>query len=59
MNNEITVLRSKIVKVQEDIAQTASESGSEKKRTTLLDYLEYLKDELRMMENDPRFNGNR
>jgi len=59
MNNEIDILRSKIVKVQEDIARTASESGSEKKRTTLLDYLEYLKDELRMMENDPRFNGNR
>ena len=58
MNNEIDILRSKIVKVQEDIAQTASESGSEKKRITLMDYLEYLKDELRMMESDPRFNGN-
>ena len=31
MNNEIDILRSKIAKVQEDIAQTASESGSEKK----------------------------
>jgi hypothetical protein len=58
MSGEIAILRSKIAKVEEDIAKTTSESGSEKKRITLMDYLDYLKDELRMMESDPRFNGN-
>ena len=58
MNNGISILRDKIIRVEEDIAKTANESGSEKKRITLIDYLDYLKDELRMMESDPRFNGN-
>jgi hypothetical protein len=58
MNNEISILRDKIARVEEDIAKTTNESGSEKKRITLMDYLDYLKDELRMLETDPRFNGN-
>jgi len=59
MNNEISILRDKIARVEEDIAKTTNESGSEKKRITLMDYLDYLKDELKMMESDPRLNGNR
>jgi hypothetical protein len=58
MNNEISILKDKIARVEEDIAKTTNESGSEKKRITLMDYLDYLKDELKMMESDPRFNGN-
>jgi hypothetical protein len=58
MNNEISILKDKIARVEEDIAKTTNESGSEKKRITLIDYLDYLKDELKMMESDPRFNGN-
>jgi len=57
MNDEISILKSKILKVEEDISKTTSEAGSEKKRITLMDYLDYLKDELRMMETDPRFNN--
>jgi hypothetical protein len=58
MNDEISILREKISRVEEDIAKTTNESGSEKKRITLMDYLDYLKDELKMLETDPRFNGN-
>jgi len=57
MNDEISILKSKILKVEEDISKTTAEAGSEKKRITLMDYLDYLKDELRMMETDPRFNN--
>jgi len=57
MTDEISILKSKIAKVEEDLNKTTSESGSEKKRITLIDYLEYLRDELKMMETDPRFNN--
>ena len=40
-------------RIEEDIKNTQGENN-EKKRTTLIDYLAYLKDELKMLEEDDR-----
>ena len=50
--NEITILKEKIKRVKEDIEKCLSEENSEKKRTVLLEYLDYLKDELKMLESE-------
>ena len=51
MNDEITILQEKIARVEKDLNESMAEDNSEKKRTVLTDYLEYLKDELRMLQN--------
>ena len=51
MNGEIELLIQKIKRVEEDIKNVQGENN-EKKRTTLIDYLAYLKDELKMLEED-------
>jgi hypothetical protein len=53
MNGEIELLVQKIQRVEEDIKNTQGENN-ERKRTTLIDYLAYLKDELKMLEEDDR-----
>jgi hypothetical protein len=53
MNGEIELLVQKIQRVEEDIKNVQGENN-EKKRTTLIDYLAYLKDELKMLEEDDR-----
>jgi len=53
MNGETELLKQKIERVKEDIENVQGEN-SEKKRTILIDYLAYLKDELKMLENDDR-----
>ena len=53
MNNDIAILQEKISRVDSDIKNSQGENN-EKKRTTLIDYLAYLKDELKMLEEDER-----
>ena len=53
MNGEIELLIQKMKRIEEDIKNTQGEHN-EKKRTTLIDYLAYLKDELKMLEEDDR-----
>jgi hypothetical protein len=53
MNGEIELLKQKIERVQKDIENTQGEN-SEKKRTVLIEYIDYLKDELKMLEQDDR-----
>jgi len=53
MNNDIAILQEKISRVESDIKNSQGENN-EKKRTTLIDYLAYLKDELKMLEDDDR-----
>ena len=53
MNNDIAILQEKISRVESDI-KSAHGENNEKKRTTLIDYLAYLKDELKMLEEDDR-----
>ena len=48
MNGEIELLIQKMKRIEEDIKNTQGENN-EKKRTTLIDYLAYLKDELKML----------
>jgi hypothetical protein len=54
MTDQISILKDKIVRVEQDLASAQNDSNSEKKRVTLIDYLAYLKDELKMLENDDR-----
>ena len=54
MTDQISILKYKIVRVEQDLASAQNDSSSEKKRVTLIDYLAYLKDELKMLENDDR-----
>ena len=54
MTDQISILKDKIVRVEQDLASAQNDSSSEKKRVTLIDYLAYLKDELKMLENDDR-----
>jgi len=51
MNEDIKILKEKIARVEKDLNDSILEDNSEKKRTVLTDYLEYLKDELKMLEN--------
>jgi hypothetical protein len=51
MNDDIKILQEKIARVEKDLSESMAEDNSEKKRTVLSDYLEYLKDELRMLQN--------
>jgi hypothetical protein len=53
MNNDIAILQEKISRVESDIKNTQGENN-ERKRTTLIDYLAYLRDELKMLEEDDR-----
>ena len=53
MNGEIELLIQKMKRIEEDIKNTQGENN-EKKRTTLIDYLAYLTDELKMLEEDDR-----
>jgi hypothetical protein len=53
MNGEIELLIQKMKRVEEDIKNGQGENN-EKKRTILIDYLAYLKDELKMLEDDDR-----
>lgn len=52
MNDHIKHLQQRIEQVTKDLNNTLSEDNSEKKRATLSDYLEYLKDELRMAQEN-------
>ena len=54
MNKQIKILQEKIAKVQKDIAENSADENSEKKRMVLSDYLDYLRDELRMLEQNNR-----
>jgi hypothetical protein len=53
MNGDIELLKQKIEHVKLDIENIQGENN-EKKRTTLIDYLAYLNDELKMLEEDER-----
>jgi hypothetical protein len=53
MNGDIELLKQKMERVKEDIENVQGEN-TEKKRTILIDYLAYLKDELKMLEEDER-----
>jgi prefoldin subunit 5 len=53
MNGEIELLKQKIERVKEDLEKVQGENN-EKKRTILIDYIAYLKDELKMLEEDER-----
>ena len=53
MNGEIAILKQKIERVKEDIKKVQGEN-TEKKRTILIEYLAYLNDELKMLEEDDR-----
>jgi hypothetical protein len=53
MNGDIELLIQKIKRVEEDIKNVQGENN-EKKRTILIDYLAYLRDELKMLEEDDR-----
>lgn len=55
--NELDILKQKIKKVEEDLDKTQAEENSEKKRITLIDYLAYLRDELKMLEDEQRELG--
>jgi hypothetical protein len=52
MNAGTIVLKEKILKVEQDLAKIQTEQGSERQRVSMIDYLEYLKDELRMLEQN-------
>jgi ribosome-interacting GTPase 1 len=54
MSDQISILKEKIARIEADLVKTQTESGTERKRITLIDYLAYLQDELRMLENDDR-----
>lgn len=56
MKSDIQLLKEKIAVVEADLEKTTIENGSEKKRITLIDYIAYLKDELRMLEDKARAN---
>lgn len=55
MNEQIKILEEKILRVEKDLITS---DNNEKKRTTLSDYLEYLKDELKMLQSDNFTKGN-
>jgi hydrogenase maturation factor len=54
MNDAIKILKEKISQVENDIERVVSEQGTERQRVSMQDYLEYLKDELRMLERNER-----
>jgi len=54
MSTESDILKEKIAQVQTDIERVNSQQGTEKQRMIMQDFLEYLKDELRMLENNER-----
>jgi len=57
MNEQIKALQEKIANVQKDIAENSADENSEKKRMVLSDYLDYLRDELRMLEQNDRLRN--
>jgi hypothetical protein len=57
MNGDIELLKQKIERVKEDLKNIQGEN-SEKKRTILIDYLAYLHDELKMLEDEDRIRNN-
>lgn len=52
--NDIEILKGKIARVEKDLANIHNEENSEKKRITLIDYIAYLKDELKALEDEHR-----
>jgi hypothetical protein len=52
MSNESTVLKEKIAQVQSDLERVNAQQGTEKQRMVMQDYLDYLKDELSMLERN-------
>ena len=52
--NDIELMKQKIAKVEKDLANINQEENSEKKRITLIDYIAYLKGELKELENEHR-----
>jgi hypothetical protein len=54
MNDEIKYIKEKIVQVENDLTNFQNEQGAERKRITLIDYIAYLKDELKMLEENER-----
>ena len=52
--NNIQLLKQKIAKVEEDLQNANNEANGERKRVTLIDYIAYLKDELRFLEEKQR-----
>jgi len=48
----IKLLLEKIRRVERDLSNAVSEENSEKKREVLSDYLQYLKDELNMLQHE-------
>lgn len=57
MSLSTSELKEKISKIDEDIIKLRSEVGSERKISVLNDYKEYLKDEVRMIEQRNRGNN--
>jgi hypothetical protein len=58
MKSDIEIYKDKIKFVEDDLASCQNENGAERKRIALIDYIAYLKDELKMLENEEREKGN-
>jgi len=54
MKSDIEMYKDKIKFVEADLASCQNENGSERKRIALIDYIAYLKDELKMLEDEER-----
>ena len=54
MKSDIEMYKDKIKFVETDLASCQNENGSERKRIALTDYIAYLKDELKMLEDEER-----
>ena len=54
MKSDIEIYKEKIKFVEDDLASCQNENGAERKRIALLDYIAYLKDEHKMLENEER-----
>jgi translation initiation factor 1 (eIF-1/SUI1) len=54
MTDEIKYIKEKIVQVEADLVKVQNEQDAERKRITLIDYIAYLKDELKMLEENER-----
>ena len=54
MKSDIEMYKDKIKFVEADLASCQNENGVERKRIALIDYIAYLKDELKMLEDEER-----
>lgn len=55
----VTELRKKLAVVESDLQQSQNDGSQDKKRMTLVDYISYMKDEIRMLEESIRNENTR